>query len=282
MRTVLKILAKGIGFCAVMLVLSILVCLAAGLVEFSGEETKVSEVPQVYVVEPQELEQDGEGEESPDSVQDAEEQEATLLFAGDLFLTDLLQSKYNQQGISAAASDSLLSVLREADIFMLNEEFPFGTTGEPMEEKEYTFRVDPSYSTVLSELGVDIVTLANNHMLDFGRGPLTETLNTLDQAGIAHVGAGENIDEAKALKTFEMDGRTIGFLGASRVIPEHSWNASSGSSGGTSGKSTQNSEPLPSSESAPKSKECFSSMVFTIESPSPVPFTGRAWLSFTL
>ena len=231
MRTVLKILAKGIGFCAVMLVLSILVCLAAGLVEFSGEETKVSEVPQVYVVEPQELEQDGEGEENPDSVQDAEEQEATLLFAGDLFLTDLLQSKYNQQGISAAASDSLLSVLREADIFMLNEEFPFGTTGEPMEEKEYTFRVDPSYSTVLSELGVDIVTLANNHMLDFGRGPLTETLNTLDQAGIAHVGAGENLDEAKALKTFEMDGRTIGFLGASRVIPEHSWNASSGSSG---------------------------------------------------
>ena len=231
MRTVLKILAKGIGFCAVMLVLSILVCLAAGLVEFSGEETKVSEVPQVYVVEPQELEQDGEGEENPDSVQDAEEQEATLLFAGDLFLTDLLQSKYNQQGISAAASDSLLSVLREADIFMLNEEFPFGTTGEPMEEKEYTFRVDPSYSTVLSELGVDIVTLANNHMLDFGRGPLTETLNTLDQAGIAHVGAGENLDEAKTLKTFEMGGRTIGFLGASRVIPEHSWNASSGSSG---------------------------------------------------
>ena len=231
MRTVLKILAKGIGFCAVMLVLSILVCLAAGLVEFSGEKTKVSEVPQVYVVEPQEPGQDGEGEESPDSVQDAEEQEATLLFAGDLFLTDLLQSKYNQQGISAAASDSLLSVLREADIFMLNEEFPFGTTGEPMEEKEYTFRVDPSYSTVLSELGVDIVTLANNHMLDFGRGPLTETLNTLDQAGIAHVGAGENIDEAKALKTFEMDGRTIGFLGASRVIPEHSWNSSSGSSG---------------------------------------------------
>ena len=231
MRTVLKILAKGIGFCAVMLVLSILVCLAAGLVEFSGEETKVSEVPQVYVVEPQELEQDGEGEESPDSVQDAEEQEATLLFAGDLFLTDLLQSKYNQQGISAAASDSLLSVLREADIFMLNEEFPFGTTGEPMEEKEYTFRVDPSYSTVLSELGVDIVTLANNHMLDFGRGPLTETLNTLDQAGIAHVAAGENLDEAKTLKTFDMGGRTIGFLGASRVIPEHSWNASSGSSG---------------------------------------------------
>ena len=231
MRTVLKILAKGIGFCAVMLVLSILVCLAAGLVEFSGEETKVREVPQVYVVEPQEPGQDGEGEESPDSVQDAEEQEATLLFAGDLFLTDLLQSKYNQQGISAAASDSLLSVLREADIFMLNEEFPFGTTGEPMEEKEYTFRVDPSYNTVLSELGVDIVTLANNHMLDFGRGPLTETLNTLDQAGIAHVGAGENLDEAKTLKTFEMGGRTIGFLGASRVIPEHSWNASSGSSG---------------------------------------------------
>ena len=155
----------------------------------------------------------------------------TLLFGGDLFLTDLLQSKYSQQGISAAASEGLLEVLESADVFMVNEEFPFGTTGEAMEDKQYTFRVDPGYVSVLSDLSVDIVTLANNHMLDFGRSPLTETLRTLDGAGIAHVGAGENLEEAKALKTFEIHGKTIGFLGASRVIPEYSWNASADSSG---------------------------------------------------
>ena len=235
---------------------------AAGLFWIPEAGESDAEIPKVYVIEPKEEEQAGgetqtaentaeEGTESPaagkteggegtaasagadagaDSRTDSGAGPVKMLFAGDLFLTDLLQTKYSQQGISAAASEGLLSALREADIFMLNQEFPFGTTGEAMAEKEYTFRVDPGYISVLSDLSVDIVTLANNHMLDFGRSPLTETLNTLDGAGIAHVGAGENLEEAKALKTFEVNGRTIGFLGASRVIPEYSWNASSSTS----------------------------------------------------
>lgn len=231
----LKSLAKGVLICVLMLAASLGVCAAAGLVELPERGRSEAEVPQVHVVEPQEEESQEEEpqEEEPAEISLPEEGEdpVTLLFAGDLFLTDLLQSKYNQQGIGAAASEGLLSVLRDADVFMLNQEFPFGTTGEAMEEKEYTFRVDPGYISVLSDLSVDIVTLANNHMLDFGRSPLTETLHTLDQAGIAHVGAGENLEEAKALKTFEINGKTVGFLGASRVIPVASWNASSGSSG---------------------------------------------------
>ena len=149
-----------------------------------------AEPPQVAVAEPaEELPAEGPGalEETTEDGEEAAEEEQTqdseisLLFAGDLFLTDVLQTKYRQQGIGAAASDELLQTTRNADIFMLNEEFPFGTTGEAMEDKEYTFRVDPGFVSVLPELGVDIVTLANNHMLDFGRGPLTETLEVLDQ-----------------------------------------------------------------------------------------------------
>lgn len=269
MRVFLKNLVKGVLFCVLMLMVSMTVCLAAGLIEIPAAGEKDEGVPSVYVVTPEtesgqgttesseardegqaaaEEQTDGQvpeeqqtGDEETD-IQEAEIQTeqtgqtedgepVTLLFAGDLFLTDLLQSKYSQQGISAAASEGLLSVLQNADIFMLNEEFPFGTTGEAAADKEYTFRIDPGYVSVLTELGVDIVTLANNHMLDFGREPLTETLGTLDHAGIAHVGAGENLDEAKALKTFEIGGKTIGFLGASRVIPEYSWNASSENSG---------------------------------------------------
>lgn len=269
MRVFLKNLVKGVLFCVLMLMVSMTVCLAAGLIEIPAAGEKDEEIPSVYVVTPDtesrqettesseardegqaaaEEQTDGQapeeqqtGDEETD-IQEAEIQTeqsgqtedgepVTLLFAGDLFLTDLLQSKYSQQGISAAASEGLLSVLQNADIFMLNEEFPFGTTGEAAADKEYTFRIDPGYVSVLTELGVDIVTLANNHMLDFGREPLTETLGVLDHAGIAHVGAGENLDEAKALKTFEIGGKTIGFLGASRVIPEYSWNASSENSG---------------------------------------------------
>ena len=194
------------------------------------------EVPTVHVLTPsgkseasEAWAEESEGAEASDGKNRKED--VTLLFAGDLFLTDILQEKYDRNGISAAATSDLLSITRGADIFMLNQEFPFGTTGEAMEDKQYTFRVDPKYVSILPELGADIVTLANNHMLDFGRGPLAETLTALDGAGILHVGAGQNLEEAKALKTMEAGGRVIGFLGATRVIPEHSWTASRSNSG---------------------------------------------------
>ena len=212
----------------------------------AAEEGKLSvEVPTVHVVTPsgesgtaenevEETENTDSETGGSDTVEPDEsepKEDVTLLFAGDLFLTDILQEKYDKNGISAAATQELLSVTRGADVFMLNQEFPFGTTGEAMEDKQYTFRVAPKYVSILPELGTDIVTLANNHMLDFGRGPLTETLTALDGAGILHVGAGQNLQAASALKTIDVGGRTIGFLGATRVIPEHSWTASKSNSG---------------------------------------------------
>lgn len=212
----------------------------------AAEEGKLSvEVPTVQVVTPsgesgtaenevEETENTDSETGGSDTVEPDEsepKEDVTVLFAGDLFLTDILQEKYDKNGISAAATQELLSVTRGADVFMLNQEFPFGTTGEAMEDKQYTFRVDPKYVSILPELGADIVTLANNHMLDFGRGPLTETLTALDGAGILHVGAGQNLQAASALKTMDVGGRTIGFLGATRVIPEHSWTASKSNSG---------------------------------------------------
>ena len=212
----------------------------------AAEEGKLSvEVPTVQVVTPsgesgtaenevEETENTDSETGGSDTVEPDEsepKEDVTVLFAGDLFLTDILQEKYDKNGITAAATQELLSVTRGADVFMLNQEFPFGTTGEAMEDKQYTFRVDPKYVSVLPELGTDIVTLANNHMLDFGRGPLTETLTALDGAGILHVGAGQNLQAASALKTIDVGGWTIGFLGATRVIPEHSWTASKSNSG---------------------------------------------------
>ena len=88
-----------------------------------------------------------------------------------------------------------------------------------------------AYVSVLQELGIRVVTLANNHTLDFGRSPLSETLHTLDAAGILRVGAGENLEEASAPRMIEAGGKTIAFLGASRVIPVGSWNAGASQAG---------------------------------------------------
>ena len=85
----------------------------------------------------------------------------------------------------------------------------------------------PEKVSMFQELGIDIVTLANNHALDFGTDALLDTCSTLDDAGILRVGAGANLEEAKKPVFMEAKGRKIGFLGASRVIPESSWNAAS-------------------------------------------------------
>jgi len=237
MKEVFKAVITGIGIGALIFAVMLGAAYAAGFYKLYGFGAGLSsvEAPHAQVIVPQSIqkeEEETDWKEETEQTENAEDRErVSLLFAGDLFLTDLLQDKYRQKGIEAAASAELLDVTKEADIFMLNQEFPFGTTGEAAEDKQYTFRIDPSYVSVLSDLGVDVVTLANNHMLDFGREPLTETLDLLDREGISHVGAGENLEEAKRLQTFQKGDKTIGILGATRVIPEYSWTASSHSSG---------------------------------------------------
>lgn len=150
--------------------------------------------------------------------------DTTIIFAGDVLLSDYVLENYKNQGIGGVVNDTLLSQLQSADITVVNEEFPFGTTGTKAEDKQFTFRVNPSYITVLQEMGVDAVTLANNHVLDFGEEALLETMETLDSAGILYAGAGDSVERAKQVQKMEVNGKTYGMLAASRVIPVTSWN----------------------------------------------------------
>lgn len=153
--------------------------------------------------------------------------EPVLSFAGDMLFTENTLSRYHQQGISSMFSEELLSAMTDADLFMVNEEFPFSTRGEAAEDKQFTFRVDPSYVRIFQEIGVDVATVANNHALDFGVNAFTDSLDTLDQAGIARVGGGRTLSEAKAPVIRTVGDSTVGILGASRVIPVSSWTAGS-------------------------------------------------------
>ena len=100
-----------------------------------------------------------------------------------------------------------------------------------MSDKQYTFRLPPSRVNLLKEMGIDVVTLANNHILDFGTDPLIDSGTTLDVAGIDYVGAGENLERAKKLLLRRVNGTTIGYLGASRVYMDASWAATAGRPG---------------------------------------------------
>ena len=63
----------------------------------------------------------------------------------------------------------------------------------------YTFRAVPSRVEVLQQLGADIVSLANNHVYDYGEEALLDTMDTLEQAQIPYVGAGRNLEEAEKI-----------------------------------------------------------------------------------
>lgn len=160
-----------------------------------------------------------------------ETEPVTLLFTGDVLLSDYVRNNYNSSGIDGILSPDMLRELRNADITVINNEFPFSTRGTQAPDKQFTFRVDPKYVSILTDMGVDIAGLANNHVLDYGADALQDTFETLDAAGIDYMGAGDDLARASALITKEAGGKTFGFLAASRVIPVVSWDVQNSSPG---------------------------------------------------
>lgn len=161
--------------------------------------------------------QNKEPEPSPDA-------DTTVIFAGDVYFSDYVLASYGQSGIKGILSKDLLKELRQADFTVVNNEFPYSTRGVPAPDKQFTFRIDPSYVSILLKSGVDLVTLANNHVLDYGTDALADTFKTLDDAGIGYMGAGNSLERAAKLILKKTNGHTFGFLAASRVFPDVSWN----------------------------------------------------------
>lgn len=155
-----------------------------------------------------------------------------LLFAGDVYLSDHVLEAYDAVGgIDGVLSQGYQTEIQAADYFVTNEEFPFSTRGTPAPDKQFTFRVHPEKVKLMQEMGIDLVTLANNHALDYGRDAMLDTIDTLDHAGIRHVGAGKNLAEARKPAIVELNGRTFAFIGATRVYPEADWAAGTDSAG---------------------------------------------------
>lgn len=155
-----------------------------------------------------------------------------LLFAGDVYLSDHVLEAYDAAGgINGVLSQGYQAEIQAADYFVTNEEFPFSTRGTPAPDKQFTFRVHPEKVKLMQAMGIDLVTLANNHALDYGRDAMLDTIDTLDHAGIRHVGAGKNLAEARKPAIVELNGRTFAFIGATRVYPEADWAAGTDSAG---------------------------------------------------
>ncbi len=120
-------------------------------------------------------------------------------------------------GVLECIDSEVVEYLRASDVFLINNEFSVGTRGEPLANKTWTFQASPESLQIHKDLGADIVSLANNHVYDYGKIGFYDTLDHLDAAGIPYVGAGRNLDEAKQAQYFIVNGVKVGIIAASRA-----------------------------------------------------------------
>ena len=152
-----------------------------------------------------------------------------IIAGGDLMLGSWIQETVQTEGWDYPFRE-IDTVLADADIVFANLEAPFGTDGSAF-EKAYTFRVKPSLVNVLTAGKINMVSLANNHILDFGEDVLRQTRTILSEKGIHFSGAGKNLSEARQPVIFTVGGKKIAWACYSLTFPEEFW--ASDSSAGT-------------------------------------------------
>lgn len=119
----------------------------------------------------------------------------------------------------AAPLASVAGLLARADVTAGNLESPLSVRGERFPGKDVTFRGDPRAVAGLRAAGFDFISLANNHVLDYGGIALTDTVSTLDEAGIAHAGAGADSAAARRPALVSRRGARVAYLAFSHVLP---------------------------------------------------------------
>lgn len=139
----------------------------------------------------------------------------TLGLAGDTMLGRYVAERLRADPPQSLFSEALVALAHEADLLVLNLECAVSERGQrwPDPAKPFFFRAPPSAVEALALLGVDCVTLANNHALDYGPEALLDTFEHLAAAGIARVGAGHDVASARAPGVLEHHGFRLGVLG---------------------------------------------------------------------
>ncbi|GAB4350453.1 MAG: hypothetical protein Fur0042_18300 [Cyanophyceae cyanobacterium] len=150
----------------------------------------------------------------------------TLMFGGDVTLSNYFEATMGDRHDLAFAQ---MEELRQADLAMVNMENPLTRATTRRSGKTFNFKSDPESVNVLKAGGVDLVTLANNHTMDYNGPGLKDTMKTLEAAGIHAIGAGREITEARRPKILEIKGQRIAFFG---YYNAH-WHAATASGPGT-------------------------------------------------
>ncbi len=145
--------------------------------------------------------------------------ELIISAVGDVMLAGSGTSTYNREGYDYPFV-KLAPELAKGDLLVGNLEAPIARCGAEFTTKQFRFKTDPRAAAALKRAGFSVVTLANNHMLDYGVEGLRQTLAYLDQQRIGHSGAGADLAAARKEAVVTVKGKTVAFLAYSFTFPE--------------------------------------------------------------
>ncbi|MFD2614815.1 CapA family protein [Paenibacillus gansuensis] len=148
-----------------------------------------------------------------------------LIFAGDTMMDGSLRDAIRKRG----ALDPFRQVKEEitrADWAVANLETSVTTATRKDPNQRYNFKSDPSSLKGLKEAGFDMVSLANNHVLDYGISGLKDTLRYVKSHGLHAAGAGMNEQDAFQAATVTLHGQVVKVAAFTRFMPVLNWNAS--------------------------------------------------------
>ncbi len=149
-------------------------------------------------------------------------QEATLVAVGDIMLSRAVGRRIASSGDFNFPFRNIAPIIQKADIAFGNLESPIAAGGTD-QENYFSFKAEPKTAEGLKFAGFDVLSLANNHSMDWGGDALLEAINTLSSRGIRAVGAGKNNEEANAPVIININGIKIGFLAYTLIYPREIW-----------------------------------------------------------
>jgi poly-gamma-glutamate synthesis protein (capsule biosynthesis protein) len=138
-----------------------------------------------------------------------------LMAIGDVMLAQSIGRRIVRNG-PLAPWTRVKSYFDQADLVVANLECTISTRGTKW-PKTFTFRAPPAAAGSLAAAGIDVVSLANNHAMDYGKVAFLDTLGYLADRGVAQAGGGRNINQARAPLIVEKNGVRMAFLGY--VVP---------------------------------------------------------------
>lgn len=145
-------------------------------------------------------------------------EELTIAAVGDLMLGGRAEPFLKEFGPAYPFSE-IMPYFGKADVTVGNLESPISTRGIAVKNKKFTLRAGPVAVDALKSAGFRVVTLANNHAMDFGPLALQDTITNLSENNILFTGAGMDLEDARAPALVKVKGKTLAFLAYSLTFP---------------------------------------------------------------